>query len=913
MKNFDSKDTLFIIDGSSFLYRAYYSIRPLNSPDGTPVQAVFGFCRMIKKLINSFDPKYFVIVWDSKGSTVRHDIYSEYKATRQSAPSDLGLQKEIIQEFADIINCKQLSKQGIEADDLMFSLAVDAVKINQKVILVTSDKDLGQVVTKDIIIFDPFKDVFLDVNALEEKFGFGLEKLVFYFSLLGDSSDNIPGVKGIGPKSAGDLLKEFSSLEDLYNNLDKVSKESTREKLELNRENAFLSEKLFKLQYYQVYTGKQDYIFDKKNWDNALGFFTKLGFSSLVKTISGSEAKSKITKLDSLEEFAYPDNIEFILVQTEDQLHELCDNIIRVGSCAVDTETTGLRVLEDEIVGICLAYDAQKAFYVPFGHVTGELQLKKEKVFELLKPIFENFLIKKYLHHAQFDTLVLWKAGIKLNGIVFDTMIAAGLVNNESGNNKIGLKYLSEHYLKAPMENFQNLIKKLGVKNFSEVLLHDALKYAAYDARQTLLLSEILIEKLKQSGFENLYNLIEMPVMHVLIEMQKHGILVDQQVLEQLDLCVMEELDKIRKSIIELVGLEFADINLNSPKQLEDLLFNKLKLIPIKKTTQKTGYSTDYEVLKQLAKNHDVPVLIIRYRELAKLKGTYIEGMRNYINSETNKVHTTFSQTVVATGRLASSDPNLQNIPVDDLGLPIHIRSAFIAPPGEFFISVDYSQIELKVLAYLSQDIKLKEAFLKGYDIHSRTAANIFEVSFEDVTLEQRQVGKRINFSILYGLTAYGLSKDLNISYKTAQLYIDRYFNEYSGVRDWIKHTVIQAREKGYVQTLWGRRRYIPGINEKNKNLYEAAERVAVNTVIQGTAAELMKLGMIAVQNMIEKENMPASIILQIHDELIITVKEGCVEAILPLIKKKLEEIVDWNIPLEVVINTGKNWSEISK
>lgn len=911
MKNFDSKDSLFIIDGSSFLYRAYYSIRPLNTSKGTPVNAVYGFCRMIKKLLDNFDPKYLVLVWDSKGPTVRHGIYTEYKATRQAAPNDLFIQKDIIQKFADTINLKQVAEPGVEADDLMYSLAIDAVKNEQSAILITSDKDLGQVVKENIVIFDPFKDIILDKEALEKKLGFNLDKLVFYYALLGDSSDNIPGVRGIGPKAAGDLLQQFSSMQDLYNNLDKISSNSVKQKLEAGRDDAFLSEKLFKLHYYQVYKNKEEYYFKKENWNLALDFFNELEFTSLVKTINLSG--SIFDKINNnIEEFKYPEDIDFVTVQTEEQLQKLCKDIEDAGLCAIDTETDGLKPLENNLIGICLAFKENSTYYVPFGHKTEELQLSKEKVVEILKPVLENKLIKKFLHHAQFDVLTLYKAGIKLENIVFDTMIAASLLTTEL-NNKVGLKYLSQYYLKMPMQSFQSLTKKLGVKSFDKVDLKHASKYGAYDAHQTLLLTKILMPKLEQNGFANLYNLIEHPVIEVLIEMQKTGVLVDQQILEQLDLCVMNELDKIRALIASIVGPELIDINLNSPKQLEDLLFNKLGLKPIKKTTQKTGYSTDYEVLVQLAKSHDIPVFIIRYRELAKLKSTYIEGLRNFINSKTNKVHTQFSQIAVATGRLASSDPNLQNVPLDNMDLPIHIRSAFIAPKNELLISVDYSQIELRVLAYLSQDKALIQAFNNNADIHAKTAANIFEINPEQVTTEQRQVGKRINFSILYGLTPYGLAKDLDISYKMAELYINRYFSQYSGVRAWMDHVILETKELGYVQTLWGRRRYIPGIHEKNKSLYEAAQRVAINTIAQGTAAELMKLGMINTQKMLFQDKLEAKLLLQIHDELIFSAAQDKAEKIAFLIKNKLENIVDWNIPLITNVRIGQNWEKISK
>ncbi len=906
MKNFNTKNALFIIDGSSFLYRAYYGVRPLSTTKGVPVHAVYGFCRMIKRIIDSFNPTHIIVAWDSKGPTVRHAIYPEYKSTRQAAPSDLTAQKDMIKLFAETIGLAQIDKQGVEADDLMYSLALDAKKREQTSIIITADKDLGQVLQEKIVIFDPFKDTLITAESLEAKLGFGIDKLIFYYALIGDSSDAIPGVKGIGPKTALELVQQFDSLKQLYSDLDLVEKVSLREKLRVSEKEAFLSEHLFKIIYYELDVTEKSVLFDAKNWDNALDFFKKLEFNSLVKSIEATKQSSLFPAVHQ-----YKADREFILIQTEDQLIALCQKIKIAGSCALDTETTGLLPLQDKLVGISVCITEGTAYYIPYAHTTGELQLSPETIVAHIKPVFEDSGIKKYIHNAQFDMLVLFHAGIHIQGLELDTMIAAHLLGNEA--QRVGLKYLSEHFFNEPMQSFAHMVKKTGCATFDQIPLDQAVSYAAHDAHQTFLLARLFLKKLTEEKLSDYYNSIEQPLLLVLLDLYKEGITVDQQILEQLDLAVMDALIALKKIILSFMPEEQKDINLNAPRQIEHLLFTVLGLTPLKKTAQKTGYSTDFEVLQELAKKHHIPGLIIRHRELAKLKSTYIEGLTPCIDKKTGRIHTTLSQTSTATGRLASYDPNLQNIPLDSLGLPIHIRSAFRAPEGKLFIALDYSQIELRVLAYLSQDKELIEAFTHDQDIHIRTAANIFQIPLDQVNSEQRQTGKKINFSILYGLTPYGLSKDLGISFKEAQLSIDRYFGCYAGVKEWMDKTLASAQEQGHVSTFWGRRRTIPGIYEKNKNLHEAAERMAINTVAQGTAAEIMKLGMIRVHKLIKTKELPAALILQIHDEIVLTVDQDRAQELADLIRYELESVVMWNIPLKVSVKIGENWEQITK
>lgn len=908
---FDSQKTLFLIDGSSFLYRAYYGLKPLHTPDGIAVQAVFSFCRMIKNLIDTYGPQYVALVWDSKGKTSRQEMYPAYKATRQAPPSDLFDQKEYIVQFADLIGMRQVEQSGIEADDLMYSLAKDWMEQERAVVFVTLDKDMGQALTlgEHIYLLDAFKKEFFDSEALEAKNGIAVEKIPFYFALLGDSSDNIPGVKGIGKKTAVDLATQFDSLDDMYNRLHEIKKAGVKTLLLTHKEDAFLSYKLFLLQYVPLKLSEQDLHFDALGWNKARPLFEKLGFKSLV-------AGAGQTKQDRMHDFqmkcTYWQNHDFVTVTTSAQLITLCEELKKSGVCAIDTETTGLQALEVELVGISLGIfvgDRIRAYYIPCGHKTDDVQLSCDEVIAALKPILEDVYYKKYLHHAKYDQLVLASHGIELRGVVLDTLIGATLIIKEWQS--ASLKKLSYTFFNEEMLSYDDVVKMHGYKDFSYVPVTLAALYSCADSYQTLRLAGVVEDALKkEKKIDQLYSTIEHPLINILYAMEKRGVDLEVSILHQLDKKVVAQLTLIEAEIAAVIGKE--TINLNSPSQVEYLLFSVLQLPPQKKSP-KGKQSTDQEVLKSLAQLHPIPALIIKYRELAKLKNTYIDALPTYINKKTGRIHTTFSQTSTATGRLASSNPNLQNIPADPSGYGIEVRAAFKAGPGRLFISADYSQIELRVLAYLSQDKNLLDAFLLKQDIHRETAARLFDVEVAAVTHEQRQLGKRINFSILYGLTPYGLSKDLNISFKDAKYYIERYFQQYPQVSAWMSSVIAKAKEYGYVETLWGRRRYIPTIYEKNRTLYEEACRIAINTVVQGTAAEIMKLGMIAVDKLLTEQFLDSYMVLQIHDELIISASERDAVVIEQQVKQVLERIVTWNVPLEVMTSVGVDWKEVTK
>jgi len=908
-----SKKSVFIVDGSSFLYRAYYGLRPLHTSKGMAIHAVYGFCRMLKKLIDQFEIEHILVVWDSKGKTQRHEIFPAYKATRQEAPSDIFQQKELIQEITEILKIAQLSQVGQEADDLMYSFAKKCNDSGYDAVIVSSDKDMRQAINQHIIIYDPFFDKIIDEASAQERYGFEIEKIPFYFSLLGDSSDNIPGVKGVGEKTATELVQKFASLDDMYQNLDKIEKERTRKLLQDSQENAYISYQLFLLKNVDVDTTVSQVGFDEKQWALGLPFFEKLEFKSLVKDIIKKHTSfSVVPEAETPKHNQLHEKYEFICITDQDLLLKLCKQLEAVSGFALDTETDDLDPMRATLIGISISYIKGQAFYIPLGHSNAENQLTKEFVMECLGPILQNKKIAKYMHNAKYDIIILNRAQLPVAGIVFDTLIAASLLTKEW--EKKGLKDLSEQIFDEKMTGYKELVSMYKVDNFKDLPLDGATLYAAADAHQTLQLYEVFKVELEKQGLQDLFYGIELPVNDVLIAMQQEGIYCNADILLHLGKQVEQDLKIIEQKIYAFAGEE---INLNSPKQIRELLFEKLKLQPQKKSGKTQLHSTDAEVLAFLAKEHEVPMLLLAYRELYKLKSTYIDALPLCINPVTGKIHTSWNQAGVATGRLSSSNPNLQNIPTDGLEFgkkyDVNIRKSFESEPGWSFISADYSQIELRILAQFSKDKNLVDAFLSDMDIHIQTASQIFDVPLENVSAAQRNIGKRLNFSILYGLTPYGLSKDLDIPFSDAKKYIEKYFEQYPKVLSWMDLVVDEVKKSGYTKTLYGRRRYLPGIYEKNKNLYELARRIAINTPVQGTAAEITKMGMIQFYKEIIDHKLQAKILLQIHDELLVTCPDTEVETVKKLLKKSLESVVEFEIPLRVTLRSGKDWEEVTK
>ncbi|MCK4265126.1 DNA polymerase I [Candidatus Babeliales bacterium] len=921
-----SKDAIYLIDGSSFLFRAYYGLRPLHTSKGIPVQATYGFCRMIKKIVDEFNPNYMVILWDSKGKTIRKEIYEEYKAQRQAPPSDLSLQKEQIVNFSDSIELCQIFRPGYEADDLIASV----VNQNKKrdIVIITSDKDLYQLLSSYVYIYDPFKKEMVDKEKFISERGFSPENLLMYHSLLGDSSDNIPGVRGVGKKGAEALVKQFGTLEELYKNLDKVEKERIQNLLAEQKEAAYLSKDLFTLRTPEIKETLKDFEFDKNHWSNALDIFIEFEFKSLARGIKPSEAVYIQSEIDlgrtiekKLPRMRAERAIEPVkknwkckIVDTKESLEELIKDLKKVKFFALDVETTGLKPLEDRLVGLSFAFDNELGYYVPVSHVDDDIkQLPIKYVLEKLKPSLESEKLKKTLHSVKFDRLVLFRYGIELRGIEFDSLLAANLVRK--GWEKIGLKSLSYFYLQEPMRLFSDVIGKN--KTFATVPMKEAAEYSAHDSLQTYKLKFVLEKKLnKVSKIKKIFYDLELPLCDVLYRMERLGILLKPEILKKLEKVIEKDLNNIGCKTLGAIGAQRNDkdvkINLNSPKQVEKLLFDELKLPVVKRGELGKSRSTDQSVLEELSKIHAIPGLILKYRELSKLYSTYVKPLQGAVNPETGRIHTTFSQIDAATGRLASYNPNLQNIPVGS-GYGIKIRSAFVATRGKIFLSADYSQIELRVLAHISKDKNLKEAFIEDRDIHTETAAQIFDVSAEKITGEQRKVGKRINFSIMYGLTPYGLSKDLGVKQSDAKKYIESYFDEYPGVARWMDKVIEKAKKTGYVETYLGRRRYFPGLLEENRTLYEHARRAAINSPVQGSTAEIVKLAMISLEKALIKKGLKAQMLLQIHDEIIIELPKDEEDKVRKIVKNIMEQVVDWDVPLKVDIRTGENWEEITK
>ncbi|MFH0898278.1 MAG: DNA polymerase I [bacterium] len=924
------KDALFLIDGSYFLYRSYFALPPLYTAKGHPTQATHAFCRTLNKLIKEFDPEHIAVVWDSKGgSKARKEAYSQYKANRPAPPDDIFIQKEDIMEFIKLIGMCNVAQVGYEADDLIGSIAKN--NRDHQTVLVGADKDMYQLLSKEnVIVFDPFKDRVVDAQLFEKEKGFSPEKVTFYYALVGDTSDNIPGVKGVGDKSASELVNQFDSLKDLYENLDKVTKSRVHNALEQHKEDAFLSLQLFTIDYKDFKLSRHDSKFDKQNWVNAVEFFERLELKSLLKDLGKKfpEVEEKIE--EELEGVSHGEQKEeqqsFIpkvkknwkchIIWTFEQLEALIKNIKKAKLCALDTETNGFLPLQDDLVGISFAYDKKNAFYIPFGHPESNEypQLDQEEALEKLRPVLESEKVKKTLHHIKFDELVLWNNDIELKGVVFDSLLAANLLRKEW--EKINLKDLSYRLLDEPMRKFKDVVgSKTG--DFSTVPIQDAAQYGAHDSLQTFKLKFVLEKELKKEPvLKKLYDKIDMPLNIVLTKIEKRGVLLDPDVLKHVKTNVSRKIKTLEEKIFAAIPKKYHEIdgeplNLSSPKQIEVLLFDYLGLTQIKKS-KKGSRSTDREVLEELGKISPIPALIMNHRELTKLLTTYLDPLPGFINEKTGRVHTSFSQTMVVTGRLSSSNPNLQNIPASaEYGL--QIREAFIAPRGFHLLSADYSQIELRVLAHISGDKNLIKAFSNEHDIHTQTAAQLFNVDVKKVTHQQRQIGKRINFSIMYGKTPYGLSRELGITSGEAKDYIDKYFEQYPEVLAWMEETIEHAQKKGYVQGLWGRRRWIPQLREKNKSKIELGKRLAVNSPIQSTQADLIKIAMINIEKAFEKKKLGAGIILQIHDELVFEVPNQELEMVEKIVKKEMERVVSWEVPILVNMKKGKNWGEITK
>ena len=884
-----AKAKVYLIDGSAYIYRAYHGVRPLTNSKGLHTHAVFGFISMVRKLIREKEPRHLLVAFDSRGKVFRHDMYPEYKANRPPMPEDLAEQIPFIKRFVASSNIPVLETAGVEADDLIASVTSKLKQEGHEVIIVSGDKDLLQLVDEEVVMWDPMKDKTMDREGVLEKYKVQPEVLLDLFALIGDSSDNVPGVPGVGPKTAEKLINEFGSLDGLYENVESMKKSKMKEKIIDNRDAAYLSKELIRLKEDADVPESLDAL-EVRDGDAELltALYEELEFSSFLKD---NDTAQKIPTEN------------FICVTDGTALKNLAVQLGSAKELVIDTETTSLDARTARLVGISLCTGLDKAWYIPFGHLTeeggiAEGQLTEEEVKDVLSPLLSSADSVKIAHNLKYDYTVFYQQwGVELGGQLVDTMVAAHLL--EVGGNSLKLDDLCmlRGIKLTPFKEVVGNDKREDC--FAYVPVEKACNYSCEDVYGTLFLWEEFKGGLKEKNLGKLFFELEMPLIPVLTTMEVAGICVDSGVLEELSSEFKGKLAEIEQQIYALAGQEF---NINSPKQLGQILFEELELPHGRKT--KTGYSTDVKVLEKLAPKHELPALILEYRSLAKLLSTYVEKLAELRIPETGRVHTSFNQAVTATGRLSSSNPNLQNIPIrGEEGN--RIRKAFVPDKGMLFVAADYSQIDLRVLAHYSQDEALLEAFTSGGDIHAATAAQVFGVSPLFVTSDMRRVAKSINFGIVYGMSSFGLSNQLDISRREAQTFIDRYFGHYAGVKQFMHDIVVQARSDGYVTTLMGRRRELPEIDAKNKMRREFAERTAINTPIQGTAADIIKLAMLEVEDALFKEGVKARLLLQIHDELVFEVAENEAKEAAAIVCSTMEGAMKLDVPLVVNAEIG--------
>ncbi len=887
----DRNNTLYLIDGSSYLYRAYFAIKRLSSPSGFPTNAIYGFTQMLLKLLKDYQPQHLAMVFDVGRVTFRTELYPAYKANRAEMPDDLRQQVGPIRDLVRAFNIPVVELEGYEADDLIGTLAARWEATGGNVVVVTGDKDLMQIVTEQTTLLDTMKNVTSAIPQVHERFGVGPEGVIDILGLAGDSSDNIPGVPGIGEKTAIKLVQQFGSMDSLLERASEVPGK-VGEKLREFAEQARLSRNLATIIKDVPYELHPEQLLAREPDTERLNELFKLyGFHTLIKEMTAQ---------------ATLQTDQYHCILTPEALETLAQRLESAQAFAFDTETTGLDPRTAELVGISISLQAHEAFYIPVGHRYLGMpdQLPRETVLNRLRPAFGNSAIRKVGQNLKFDLQVLATAGLEVAGSWCDTMLCSYLLNPSRGGH--GLDALAQEHLNHKMISYDEVTG--SGKNricFSEVEVEKATRYAAEDADATWLLHEKLLPMLQEQGLEKLLFELEMPLMEIMTAMEQHGVLLDLGYLAELGNGFGQRMQELEKRIIELAGGPF---NLNSPKQLEEVLFERLGLQAGKKTKGKTGRSTDNEVLTGLAEEHEIARLLLDYRGLAKLKSTYTDALAKLTDKQ-GRVHTSYNQAVTSTGRLSSSDPNLQNIPIrTDEGR--RIREAFIAPPGCVILAADYSQIELRVLAHLSTDPVFCDAFNRDEDIHTRTASEVFGLFPEMVTSEMRRQAKTINFGIIYGQGAFSLAKQLGVARNVAEKFISAYKERHSGAIAFLDSCIASAKETGYVTTILGRKLPIADITSSNGNLRSFAERNAINYPIQGSAADIIKQAMLGVDRAIHAEGLQSRLIMQVHDELVFEVPEAELEQMQELVNREMSQAVPLQVPLKVDINHGKNWSQ---
>jgi DNA polymerase I len=919
MSSLKKTDHFYLIDGSGYIFRAYYALPPLSrKSDGLPTGAVSGFCSMLFKLLedarsddSKHKPTHFAVIFDSARKNFRNEIYSEYKANRADAPDDLAPQFEYIRKSVKAFNLPSIELINYEADDLIATYAKQITEAGAKVTVISSDKDLMQLVSNKVRLFDPMKSRVIGEKEVVEKFGVKPDQVIDVQSLAGDSSDNVPGVPGIGIKTAAELINKYKNLEKLLSKASEIPQNKRRETLLANKDKALLSKRLVTLKDdVPVKNDPSEFLIKDINKDKLYEFLREMEFNRLLSQAisfygesdnieSSIEIKSKkISKIDTK---------SYKSIVTEKELNSLIKNLNEQQIIAVDTETSSLNPQEAELIGISISYAANISFYIPLGHKNTK-NLQKDLVLKKLKVILEDPSIKKVGQNTKYDFIIFKNHGVELNPIE-DTMLLSYTL--DAGNNRHNMNILSDIHLGHKTISYKDLVG-VGKKqlNFSDIDLKSATEYAAEDADVTLRLYEILSERVVEEKLDKIYEVFEKPMIKILSKLETNGIKVDDSYLKKLSKKFKEKLIKIEKEIYGVSGKKF---NIGSPKQLGEIIYNDLKIAKQKKT-KKGSLATSAKILEDLAlTGHKFPNLVLEWRQISKLKSTYTDALQEHINKKSKRVHTSFLLAATNTGRLASSDPNLQNIPIKTSDGK-EIRKAFIAEKNNLLISADYNQIEMRILADMADVKELKKAFKNNQDIHSLTASQVFDIPINKVNEEYRRKAKAINFGIIYGITQYGLAKQISVSNVEALEFINSYFKKFPEIKDYMNSTVKVCRKQGYVTNIFGRRIHLRGINDKNFSVRSFQERAAINAPIQGSAADIIRLAMIKIDKILE-ENNKAKMLLQIHDELIFECLKKDQDQIKKIIKEAMISISSsdhhmFSIPLEVSINSGNNWGE---
>ncbi|TGA73243.1 DNA polymerase I [Aliivibrio fischeri] len=920
-----------LVDGSSYLFRAYHAAPNFTNGDGQPTGAVYGVINMLRSLLKQFETDRIAVIFDAKGKTFRNDMYPEYKANRPPMPDDLRCQIEPLHKLIKAMGLPLVSIPGVEADDVIGTLASQASKAGIPVLISTGDKDMAQLVDENVTLINTMTNVIMDSKGVVEKFGIGPELIIDYLALMGDKVDNIPGVPGVGDKTAKALLQGIGGLDALYEHLDDIAplgfrgSKTMAKKLIDNKEGAYLSYELATIKLdVELDKTPEEFVKQEPNVDELIQMFGQMNFKRwLTEMLDGSDGKivshetssnsvSTSSKQDDVEEelivAAQVDRSKYETILTKEAFNAWLEKLNNADVAAFDTETDSLDYMVANLIGLSFAVEEGEAAYVPVAHdyLDAPEQLDRDWVLEQLKPYLEDDNKAKVGQNLKYDASVLARYDIEMRGIKFDTMLESYVYNSVAG--KHNMDSLALRYLQHNTISFEEIAGK-GKKQltFNQIALEQAAPYAAEDADITLRLHHVLNAKLEADDkLKSVFTDIELPLVSVLSRMERKGVYIDDMLLSAQSVEIGQRLDELEKAAFEVAGEEF---NMNSPKQLQTILFEKMELPVIKKTPSGAA-STNEEVLQELALDYPLPKLILEYRGLAKLKSTYTDKLPKMINPSTGRVHTSYHQAVTATGRLSSTDPNLQNIPIrNEEGR--RIRQAFVAPHGWKILAVDYSQIELRIMAHLSQDKALLAAFSAGKDIHAATAAEVKGVSIEEVTSEDRRRAKAINFGLIYGMSAFGLAKQIGIPRGEAQDYMNVYFERYPGVMQYMEETRLLATEQGYVETLYGRRLHLPEINARNGMRRKAAERAAINAPMQGTAADIIKKAMILVDEWVETEGKDrVNLLMQVHDELVFEVKEDALDEVTTKVRELMEQAAQLDVPLVAEAGFGNNWDE---